>query len=74
MEERMSALTLRPVSSYARRTRSSSTAGTERLEPRRLFTLFTGTVANDPNDNGVRDAGEHRLAGWTITEARRSLS
>src|SRR5689334_15145758 len=50
-----------------RRLRSAISACFEPLDPR---VLLTGdvlvTVANDLNGNGVRDAGEPGLAGWTV--------
>lgn len=38
----------------------------ELLEPRRLFSHISGTLFNDANDNGVKDAGEAGLSGWTV--------
>jgi hypothetical protein len=38
----------------------------EALEPRRLLSTVTGVVFNDVNGNGVQDAGEPPLAGWTV--------
>ncbi|MGO9113784.1 MAG: LamG-like jellyroll fold domain-containing protein [Thermoguttaceae bacterium] len=38
----------------------------EALEVRRLLSQISGTLWNDLNDNGARDAGDPGLAGWTV--------
>src|SRR5437762_206827 len=39
------------------------------LEPRLMMTTISGTVYNDLNGNGHRDAGEPGLSGWVVYEA-----
>jgi hypothetical protein len=64
---------LREAATRRRGTRSTSryrppfaTAALERLEPRALLASLSGVVFDDPNSNGVRDAGEIGLAGITV--------
>lgn len=41
-------------------------SGLESLEPRRLFSTLSGTLFADPDADGLRDAGEPALSGWTV--------
>src|SRR3954451_22352079 len=65
-----SALAPTPLGTARRRPQpnrpSTRRLGVERLEDRSLLsTSVQGTVFNDVNGNGARDAGEPGLAGWT---------